>query len=652
MALRIETFDNLRGGNTLYKALTHPHAAQPARALVAALSREAPIAIVDPHGAAEGFAEIFGLGGVEIAGIFVQDVSRIGAAVLGCRARPITALAQCGARAVFVAAFEADRLTGQLQPYLPAGAQTWSLDAMRIPEARLTNRRSYLDPLNFATNFALFRDTDRLHTRVVTANYWSGYGSPAVTCWLTLFDGDGAVIAEWAETCGNPGGAISIDSRLVRARFGLGAFAGQLFIHVVGAAGHDIVKYALDMFGDPRTGGESGSEPGMARDGALSCTHDANAWPAERYAGLPAPAPGERVILWIQNSHPTAIPSGAIALNPMGEEASVALAQPIAAFASRAVDVAELLPGLAWPRQIELRAGKHVVRPRYEIIAGDRRRFAHVNVERGDLVPDPDLPRLGEILGKGYLLPAPILPRDEWESLLLPTPMAVSQSELPVAVLVYDAEGREVARAPLGRLARDHGTALSLDAIAEGLGNAAGLGNAYGHVELVYDFSNGGSGDGWLHALFRYRHRRSFHAAETSFGAHLFNMILTYRDEPQSYVGRPPGLSTRLFLRLGEGEYDTLCHLIYPASRPWRPASATEIILHDCEGAEIARTPLSIPCSGSRLWRYHALFDEAIRARAGAGAYAVIRDPTCRLFGYHGLLGSGGAFSLDHMFGF
>src|SRR6202140_4009944 len=332
MALRIETFDNLRGGNTLYKALTHPHAAQPTRALVAALTREAPNAIVDPHGAAEGFAEIFGLDGIEIAGIFVQDVSRIGAAVLGCRARPITALAQCGARTVFVAAFEADRLTGQLQPYLPAGAQTWSLDAMRIPEVRLTNRRSYLDPLNFATNFALFRDNDTLHTRLVTANYWWGYGSPAVTCWLTLFDGDGAVIAEWAETCGNPASAISIDSRRVRARFGLGVFAGQLFIHVVGAAGHDVVKYALDTFG----------EAGSSGDGALSCTHDANAWPAERYAGLPAPDRGERVILWVQNSHPTAIPSGAIALNPMGEETGVALPEPIGPFASRALDVAEL----------------------------------------------------------------------------------------------------------------------------------------------------------------------------------------------------------------------------------------------------------------------------------------------------------------------
>jgi hypothetical protein len=95
-----------------------------------------------------------------------------------------------------------------------------------------------------------------------------------------------------------------------------------------------------------------------------------------------------------------------------------------------------------------------------------------------------------------------------------------------------------------------------------------------------------------------------------------------------------------------------LCHLIYPASLAWRPTSATEIILYDRKGAEIARTALAIPCSGSRLLRYHALFSEATRVEAGAGAYAVIRDPTCRLFGYHGLLGQGGAFSLDHMFGF
>ena len=61
---------------------------------------------------------------------------------------------------------------------------------------------------------------------------------------------------------------------------------------------------------------------------------------------------------------------------------------------------------------------------------------------------------------------------------------------------------------------------------------------------------------------------------------------------------------------------------------------------------------MAIPCSGSRLVRYHARFDRATRERAGSGAYAIIRDPTCRLFGYHGLLGRDNAFSLDHMFGF
>ena len=88
-----------------------------------------------------------------------------------------------------------------------------------------------------------------------------------------------------------------------------------------------------------------------------------------------------------------------------------------------------------------------------------------------------------------------ILPRAEWESLLLPTPMAVSQSELPIAALVYDCEGSEVARVPLGRLPREHATALSLDTISGGLGNSPG------HVELVYDFANGGSAVEWTKIL-------------------------------------------------------------------------------------------------------------------------------------------------------
>ncbi len=641
MALRIETFDNTRGGSALYKALTHPAAARPAQALLDKLAHHAPVAIYDAGGAVEAFSAIYDLDQIEITGTYVQQVVRIGSAVLGCPARPITDLAHCRARAVFVAAFDAERIIAQMRPYFPDGATVFSLDAMRIPADRLTNSRSYLDPMNFATNFAFFRDAGGLHTRLVTANYWSGYGAGQVSCWMTLFAGDGRILAEWCESCKRSANTLILDSREIRERFRLPEFCGQLFLHATGVAGHDVVKYALDVVDadNPAKGG---------RGRTLSCTHDANAWPADRYAGLPAPAPGEQIVLWVQNSHPVAIPPGAIGLTPMGEERVAPIGDPVEPFATRGVDVSELLPDTVWPKQIELRAGKHVVRPRYEVVERGRRRIAHVNVERGDLRPDPELPKLEPVLGKGYLLPAPLMPRELWQSLVLPTPMAVCQTDLPIAALVYDPDGREVLRHSFGRLPRAHATALDLDEIEE----LDALGPGYGHVELVYDFSGGGEGDGWLHALFRYRHRHSGHAAETSFGAHVFNTILTYRDEPQSYTGRPPGLSTRLFLRLGEPAYDTFCHLIYPASRPWLPASDTDIILYDSAGCEIARSHLAIPCSGSRLWYYRSLFGGAARAQAGTGAYVIVRDTTCRLFGYHGLLGGDGAFSLDHMFGF
>src|ERR1700758_3058850 len=158
MALRIETFDNTRGGNTLYKALTHPSAAHAARALLDGLAQHAPVAIYDPRSALEPFEAFFGLEEIEIAGIYVQQVARIGSAILGRPAKPVTELARCRARTVFVAAFDAERIIAQMRTCLPKGCEVYSLDTMRIPTDRLTNLRNYLDPLNFATNFAFFRD--------------------------------------------------------------------------------------------------------------------------------------------------------------------------------------------------------------------------------------------------------------------------------------------------------------------------------------------------------------------------------------------------------------------------------------------------------------------------------------------------------------
>ncbi len=637
MALNIRTFSNVTGGESFFKAVGHPMAAEKASELVAVLAKEGPIAVYDPLGNVADFAELYDLSSWDVTGVFVQRVEDLGNPVLGQGARPVTDLKEATADVVFVAAFDAERLVGQVRHLVPTGARVVTLDGLRLADDMLANHRRYLDPLNFATNFAFFRDAEGHHTRVATANYWHGYGARGVELWLCLFDADGAVLAEWRERAPDCGASIIIDSAEVRRRFGLGPFTGSLFIHVLGAAGHDIVKYALDTYGD--------------EVGVLSCTHDANAWPADLYAGLPAPRDDEEVVLWVQNSHPTPIPAGAVGLNRMGSNAVSWFDEEIPPFGTRALEVGRLLPGLRWPEQVEVQAGRHFVRPRYEVVARDgTRRIAHLNVERTDLAYDPKIPELANLLGKGFRLPAPVLPLAEWRSIALPTPMATCQRELPIQLIVYDASGREALRHSLGRLPRNHATAVEVGALLEAAGTT--LESGYGHFELAYDFSQGGGADGWLHGLFRYEHRTSGHGADTSFGTHIYNLPIAYKNEPQSYAGRPPGLSTRLYLRLGANGLDTLSHLIFPASGAWHAESRTRLVLYDQMGEEIAQREVSIPLSGSLLWRYSETFDAEERAGAGDGAYVIVHDATCRLFGYQGLLGRDGVFSLDHMFGF
>ncbi len=633
MPLDIETFSNAVGGNAFYKAVTHPLAAEPARALVDRLRGSGPVAIYDPHGLLAAFDAVFPLEGLKIAGVFVQDLKDVGRLFRGHAARPVTELKACRCRSVLVAAFDAAAAGSHLKLFMPEGASLAAFDAFRLPDDMLSEKGRYLSNLNFATNFAFFRDEGGQHTRLVTINYWGGYGSKGGFIWFALFGSDGQRLAEWKEALPEANASIVVDSVEVSARFKLAPFTGQLFMHVVGAAGHEIVKYALDTYGDT---------PDM-----LSCTHDANSWPANRYAGLPAPEDGEDVVLWVQNSHPNPIPKGEIGLNLMGEERVSYLDEPVGAFATRRLAASELLPDARWPQQFEIRAGKHFVRPRYEVVRKNGRvRIAHPNVEREDLKLDPQLPELGELLGKGFILPAPVLPIDRYRSTVLPTPMSTAQNHLPTKIVIYDKDGCLAAEQSFGNVSRKESVALAANELLNGL-----LPGNYGHMELSYDFGAGREADGWLHALFRYEDIETGHAAETSFGAHVFNTLVTYKGEPQSYKGPPPGLSTRLFLRVGQAPHDTLCHLIYPASRPWHAQSETALMLMTGAGREVARKTVHIPCGGSLLWRVAETFSEAERRSAGERAYAVVRDSTCRLFGYHGLL-SARAFSLDHMFGF
>ena len=626
--LDIQTFDARAGGNVLYKAFAHPVAAEAVQRLAARLHGAGPLAVYDPDGVSDA---LFALHPAmpRAAESYVHDVQQIGQTRAGVPARPLADLPRSACATLLVAAFDAGRVAARITPMLPEGMAAVTLDEARLPEGMLSNPRRYLDRVNFATNYAFFRDQGGLHTRLVTANYWAGYGAGAMRLWLRLFDGAGGVLAEWEQPVPPGPAGIAIDSAEVRARFGLPEFAGQLFIHAIGAAGHDVVKYALDTYG----GGAEAS---------LSVTHDANAWPADRYAGMPAPRADERVVLWLQNSHAAPIPPGAVLLDRMGAEAPVPLTQEVGPYASLAVDVADLLPGLEWPAQIEVRAGRHVVRPRYEVTRAGRTRIAHLNVERANLPPDPGIPSLHALLGRGYLLPFPILPRGRFRSVVLPTPMAEQQRTLPIRIDVFDTDGRRVAERFLGCLPRDHGLALDL----------AEFDVEEGHADLVYDFRDGGEADGWLHALLRYEDRASGHAAESSFGAHIYNTAMTYRDEPQSYSGPPPGLSTRLFLKLGDGPRHSYAALIYAASAAWHPWSTTALLLHDGDGQVIAEEALRIACSGSAMVWPHRVFGEALLERAGPRGYVLIRDATCRLFGYHGLMDDAGGFSLDHMFGF
>jgi hypothetical protein len=628
--LDIQTFDARRGGNVLYKALVHPLAAAAIAALAVEIREAGALAVFDPDGVA---AALFALH-PEMpapAEFYVQDVDALDNFLAGIAARPLIDLPRSACRVLLIASFDQARIEARIAGFCPPGLRVVSLDRARLP-ADLLTVPVYLDRLNFATNWALFQDTGGRSTRLVSANYWARYGATSVKLWLCLFGAQGDVLATWEQTLPAGEGGFAIDSREVRARFGLGPFAGQLFLHAVGVAGHDVVKYALDVF----------STAGGDADHTLAVTHDANAWPSDRYAGLPAPREGEQVLLWVQNSHAAPIPAGALTLNRMGRAEHVPVGQEIGPFASVAVDVSALLPGVFWPAQIEIRTGRHVVRPRYEVRGAGHAHIAHVNVERADLRPDPGIASLSNLLGRGYLLPFPILPPEDFRTLVQPNPMAEWVNSLPLRLDVFDTQGRQVAQHFIGNLARDHDVVLDL----------AELGAPEGHAELVYDFRAGGQADGWLHGLFRYEHRVSGHVADTSFGAHIFNTAMTYRDEPQSYAGPPPGLSTRLFLKLGEGSRRSFAVLIYPASASWHAVSTTELQLIDSTGQLLETRPLAIARCGSAMVCPDEVFGARLIAAAGESGYVLVRDATCRLFGYHGVKDGTGSFSLDHMFGF
>lgn len=623
--LDIRTFGP-QGGNVLYKALAHPLAAEALTRMEKAFAGQT-IVTYDPEDTVRTLVALYP--GLKPSVVLVHDTEQVGQPDgFGGAKQALLELPDTEADIILALSFDDAKMRGRLGKLLD-GRTLHTLAPARLPDDMIVRGRPYLDKLNFATNFAFFRDDDQFSTRIVTANYWSNYGSHDLRYWLRLYDQSGQVIAQWEQPVTQSGAGITIDSAQIRERFSLPPFMGQLFIHVIGARGHDVVKYALDVWG--RNG-----------DPSLSVTHDANAWPSVRYATLPAPEADETLTVWVQNSHATTIPAGGITFNPMGVEEHRGVDRAIGPFETIAVDVGKIFPELTWPAQLEMRAGRHLVRPRYEITQRGRTRIAHLNVERDNIRPDPAIRNFAPSLGRGFLLPFPILDPAKFESFIQPNPMSEALETLPVRLDIFDDAGQPVGSHFLGNLPRNHSTAIALHDLTD----------RPGHADLVYDFRDGGEADGWLHALMRYRNRETDHAAETSFGAHIFNTLMTWRSEPQSYSGPPPGLTTRLFLKLGHDHLRSFCCLIHPASIEGTDESETVLLLHAADGTLVAETGIRIQPSGSYMVRPHELFESAHLERAGVGGYILIRDLTCRLFGYHGLENGEGGFSLDHMFGF
>jgi hypothetical protein len=80
--------------------------------------------------------------------------------------------------------------------------------------------------------------------------------------------------------------------------------------------------------------------------------------------------------------------------------------------------------------------------------------------------------------------------------------------------------------------------------------------------------------------------------------------------------------------------------------------SDTVLELYDEAGAKLAESKLRISCSGSKIIYPATYFSPALLREADEAGYILIRDSTCRLFGFHGVDDGNGRFSFDHMFGF
>ena len=270
MALDIHT-GNKTGGDSVFKAMGHPLTADAMPGLLARLGERGAVALYDPF-------DQLGVLPYTTSPHSVDAVRAVDRGDRGEAPRP-------GSVGFGPSQVESSNASGgdvrcgpPHQPHPPLDPRWYDGRESRRGSNfcdLLTNKRKYLDKLNFATNLGFLRDANGRHSRIVTANYWSSYSNQPASIWCRLFDSDGVELATWMDALPGPSGNCDRQQGHPVALWPRGLHGHRL--HACGGGCRaDIVKYALDTYGDAAE--------------ELSCTHDANAWPADLYAGLPAQA--------------------------------------------------------------------------------------------------------------------------------------------------------------------------------------------------------------------------------------------------------------------------------------------------------------------------------------------------------------------------
>jgi hypothetical protein len=118
-ALKIQTFDNSKGGTAFFKAVGHPLALPKIKATLEKLQAASSIAIFDPNGFMNSFAEIHDCSSLHVSHAFVQKWEDLRREVLGKAVQPVTELANADASVLLIAAFDTERLLSTIRHLIP-----------------------------------------------------------------------------------------------------------------------------------------------------------------------------------------------------------------------------------------------------------------------------------------------------------------------------------------------------------------------------------------------------------------------------------------------------------------------------------------------------------------------------------------------------